>query len=74
MNYTTIIVALITSLPPTIVAYLAWRESRRTHLTVNSRMTELLEASKGESRAKGKEEGKVEERKEVSQREKEKTK
>lgn len=59
-----IIVALITAIPPTIVAYLAWRESRRTHLTVNSRMTELLEATKASSRAKGKEEGKKEEKEE----------
>lgn len=35
---------------------------------VNSRMTELLDATKGESIAQGKEEGKIEEREEVAER------
>lgn len=58
---TLILVAIISALPPTFMALLAWMESRKVHLTVNSRMTELLEATKGESLAKGKEQGRVEE-------------
>lgn len=40
------------------------------HLSINSRMTELLEATRGKSKALGKEEGKIEERREVAQRSK----
>ena len=59
-----IIIALITALPPTIVAFIAYRESKKVHTAVNSRMTELLEITKSDSKAKGK----VEEREEVAER------
>lgn len=59
-NMETIIVALIAAIPPTLMALLAWRESKRIHLTINSRMDELLSASKAESHAEGREEGRLE--------------
>ena len=65
VDYTIILVALITAIPPTLTAYIAYK---KLHVIINSRMTELLEATKGESMAKGKEEGKIEERAEVKER------
>jgi hypothetical protein len=59
-----IITALIAAVPPTIMAWVSWRESKKVHLAVNSRMTELLEITRSDSRAKGK----VEERKESEAR------
>lgn len=68
-NWTLIIIALITTLPPTIMALLAWRGGNRNskaiqevHLSINSRMDELLKSSKAESKAEGKEEGRAENR------------
>lgn len=60
MDKTLILVAIISALPPTLMALLAWRESRKLHLTVNSRMDQLLKASKAESRAEGRAEGRAE--------------
>jgi len=75
IDTSSIIVAIITALPPTLVAILALRNSRQTkvaieevHKTVNSRMSELLSATKGESHAEGMTAGKLEEREEVAQR------
>lgn len=67
-----ITVAIITVVPPTLAVLLAWYSNKKAieqvHVTVNSRMDELLKASKAESRSEGKEEGKIEEREEVAQR------
>jgi esterase/lipase len=62
----TIIVAIIISLPgmmAAVLAYLAQREARatlvqakETHIAVNSRMTELLEVTKRMSEGKGRDE------------------
>lgn len=60
MDKTLILVAIISATPPTLMALLAWRESRKLHLTVNSRMDELLKASKAESHAEGVEQGRAE--------------
>lgn len=65
IDLTLILVAIITASPPTIMALLAWRESKKIHLSINSRMTELLKASKGESHAEGREEGRAEIKKEI---------
>ena len=46
-------VALIGALPPTGIAFLAWRESRKTHKIFNSRVTELLAAKGREAYAEG---------------------
>lgn len=48
-----VVVALIVSVPPTIVALLSWRQSRANHYLINSRMTELLQAATGQARAEG---------------------
>ena len=45
------IVALITSIPPTLFAFAAWRQSGKVHNLINSRMTELLEITKREAAA-----------------------
>lgn len=68
MEDSTIITALVTALPATVVAFMAWRESRNTHTAINSRMDELLEETRKSSQAKGKSEGKLEERQEVFDR------
>lgn len=53
-----IAIALIAATPPTVVAILAWLSSRRNgkniqeiHIALNSRLTELLAATKGEATA-----------------------
>lgn len=63
----TIIVALIAAFPPTLVSVLSLISSRKNsekiqdiHLSINSRMDELLKASKAESRAEGREAGRNE--------------
>lgn len=68
MDKTLITIALISAFPPTLVGVLGYIQGRKTHKMVNSRMTELLDATKGESIAQGKEEGKIEEREEVAER------
>jgi hypothetical protein len=52
--------ALIAATPPTIIAVLSWLSSRRNgksiqeiHVAINSRLTELLAATKGEATATG---------------------
>lgn len=46
MNWENIILALLASLPPTLVAIAAFRRQGTTHDLVNSRMTELLEVTR----------------------------
>ena len=76
----TVLVALITIIPTTLGVLVLWLQGRNNrkenkkeineiHIAINSRMTELLNATKGESKAEGKAEGKLEERDEVKQRE-----
>lgn len=55
-----IICTLIAAIPPSAIALLAWLSSRKNkaaiqlvHLQINSRMDELLAASKQASRAEG---------------------
>lgn len=66
-DLTSIIIALIAALPPTLVALLAWHSSRQNaraienvHVSVNSRMDQLLASSKGEAKAAGVVEGRAE--------------
>jgi hypothetical protein len=63
IEWTPIIVALIVSTP----GWLAWFSSRKNskaiqevHLSINSRMDELLKAAKGEATAAGREIGRKE--------------
>ena len=63
-----IIIALISIVPTTLGVFVLWLQGRKNHGLLNSRMTQLLEASNAESKAKGKQEGKLEERKEVAER------
>ena len=74
-----VLIAIIASIPPTLVGILGYLQGRKNrkdskaeindiHVSINSRMTELINATKGESKAQGKEEGKLEERKEVAER------
>lgn len=51
MNWESIITAIITSVPPTIVAAAAYIQAKRTHQAVNSRMTELLLLARQEAGA-----------------------
>lgn len=62
-----IIVALIAATPPTIMAILAWWQARRSvraiaevHLSLNSRLDELVKAEKSVSRTEGIKEGREE--------------
>jgi hypothetical protein len=62
-----IIIAIVSATPPTLVALLAWltgKENARAikdiHISINSRMTELLAATKGQATAEGKEIGRNE--------------
>lgn len=62
-NQTAIIIAIIAAIPPTLVAFLSLLQTRKVHYLINSRMTELLKASKGESLAEGREIGRRENKK-----------
>lgn len=59
-----IIIAAIAAIPPTLVALLAWRSNKKAvnevHLSINSRMDQLLSSSKAESKAEGRELGRAE--------------
>jgi hypothetical protein len=68
---TVIILALIASAPAMlgglVAAFVAWLGSRRNgraieqvHLSINSRMDELLKAARGEATAEGREAGRLE--------------
>lgn len=50
-------IALISAVPPTLVTILTWLSSRRKieqiHVSINSRVDELLKAAKGEAAATG---------------------
>lgn len=61
-NATLIIVASIAAAPPTLVAFISLRKVKETHLLVNSRMDELIKATKGLAMAEGREEGRTEKR------------
>lgn len=56
----TIVVAIIAAFPPTLVALLTLFQTKKVHYLINSRMSELLKASKGESLAEGREIGRNE--------------
>ena len=67
IDLTQIIVAIIVAIPPTLVAILALiqgmkngRATEEIHLSVNSRMDELLAVTKGESHAEGLAQGRKE--------------
>jgi len=67
MNWIPVIIALIVAFPPTLVALLSLRRSKQNssaiqevHLSINSRMDELLKAAKGEATAEGRELGRAE--------------
>jgi hypothetical protein len=66
-----VIAAIVAATPPTIVAVLAWRSFMKAneksvaaihevHVSINSRMDQLLKASKAESLAEGRETGRAE--------------
>lgn len=59
-----VLVALITTVPSTLAAVgalLSLRQSRKNHTLVNSRMTELLNVTRGEANLEGQEQGRVKE-------------
>ena len=66
--WTAIIVALIYTAPPSFLAYLAWRQGRRTHVEFNSRFTKMLKMNSTSSFARGKLRGRAEEKKRASRR------
>lgn len=51
IDWQTVIIAGIAALPPTVVAAAAFVQALKTHKSVNSRMTELLEATKAQATA-----------------------
>ena len=62
-----IIIALIAAIPPTFVAFLSLVNTKKNsnaiqnvHLSINSKMDDLLKATKGESFAEGREQGRSE--------------
>ena len=63
-NLTLIIVAILTSIPPTLAALFGWRSNKKSlnevHVLINSRMDALLKSSKAESKAEGLEIGRNE--------------
>jgi len=46
-----LLIAALAALPATIAAIASWRQSRATHLAVNSRMEELLALARKEATA-----------------------
>lgn len=67
MDKTLILVALVSAFPPTLVALLSLLNGRRNskaiqevHLSINSRMDQLLKSSKAQSKAEGIEQGRKE--------------
>jgi len=63
-NDTIIIAAIIAAIPPTLTAYVAFKsikkDVREVHLSLNSRLDQLLQSEKIISRAEGVREGKNE--------------
>ena len=64
---TSIVVALIVAIPPSVLGIVALILNRKTasavnqvHLSINSRMDELLAAARGEATAEGRELGRAE--------------
>jgi hypothetical protein len=62
MDWGPIVIAAIAALPPTLVALLSLRKSKQNeaaieqvHISINSRLTELLIATAAASRAEGRE-------------------
>lgn len=51
MNWELLINAAIAAIPATIAGIAAWHQARATHLSVNSRMDELLKLAKLEASA-----------------------
>lgn len=47
-----IVTAILTALPPTVMAFAAWNSSRETHGLVNSRMDEFKALLKEQSEAR----------------------
>lgn len=78
MNDTQLFIVAILTLIAGIISplLLLWvkarleKQNREVHDLINSRMSQLLEVTKSDATAKGKAEGKVEERKEAKQRDK----
>ncbi len=54
------VAAVVTAGTP---GFLAWLQARKTHIAVNSRLTELLELTRQSSKAEGILEGKIQDRK-----------
>jgi hypothetical protein len=53
IDWTAVLVALLANTVPSVLAYLAWREARKTHREVNSKMTVLLKVIRQEGYLEG---------------------
>lgn len=53
MDWTTILTALATAIPPTIAALAAFWKIKSLHVEINSRMTELLRVTEAVGFSKG---------------------
>ena len=65
MNWEPVIVAIIVAIPSTIGVVRGWRNPTKLdsiHLDINSRIDQLVRASKAESKAEGMAQERVEER------------
>ena len=69
LDINSIIIAIIAAIPPTLVGLLVFYSSRKNaraiedvHISINSRMDQLLESSKGEAKAQGVVQGRAEEK------------
>ncbi len=67
VSITELIASAIIALPPTLVALAGWRKSslavekvQEVHLSLNSRLTQLLTATEGVARAEGTAAGRAE--------------
>lgn len=56
-GWVAILIAVIYTIPPSILAWLAWRQGRASHHLMNSRLDQLLKLRGSSSRAKGRLEG-----------------
>lgn len=61
-NLSAIILAAIAFLGLAVPGWLAWLQARKNHVMMNSRLTELLDATRKSAKAEGKVEGAAEEK------------
>jgi hypothetical protein len=66
--WTAILVALIAAGPPSFLAWLAWKQGRKSHVIINHRMDELVKLTRKDALAEGNLEGRAAEKKRASRK------